>query len=911
MAFGNDIITTVVQRILEEQFHAFHQRFESLESRVEEIHSYVRNLQQDTSEILNIVDDLQSSVEATRKTSRKTNNFVRRISQNLNGPNDFSRLSRLKTSLYGSVDSIQTHSASSEDSGEVGPRRRRRRSVRRSPNNHSPSLGRLKRASQDQPVTVRYSPSEPVNSTQNGISVAHVQPSDDDKGELKNDLTGKVEPENREPVGFKPVPPSTNNNDQTMAANSQPLAANSKPLAATPQHTEPIVLQPSSSELQEATAAPQSRGTISYESPERFLESINIQIKDHNLMSALGRVFKDFPSHPNFPTGLYTLLLLDVSNSVNSTTFKQVENFVGQMVDDVENSAAEHNLEEMIAVLTFGGHCEVLQHFTNDYMPVKDALDKAHVGGKSPLLFGLIMAMAYCNKFAKRVKVNGHIITPRIIIFTDGYATESLEKDACFGGDYEPNAIRVQSDLFKFLPVLEQTPVSVSCVGVGECNQVFLQDIAKMCHGRFYPLSTQNAPKLGRYYLYQDPVTRVKSAVAQPGNFQRDLADIVYEFTQKSHFSDVDKEEILELLRLDNIKCPVTVPQPANTTPKSPTPTPKSPPPTPKPPPPQPEIQPAPVVLEHPPPSSSEPRNVPGDCNIQPSKPTLNQNANKAEKMRLDIPPTPTSMDVLVSSPEVERSDGELFDKYGPPCNRCHAWGSRVIRGEDWKWHDDQNSPGTVVAHKSEGMVVVKWDCGSHGEYPQENLYKITEPRQLKRGEVVEVGCSVKRGPDWKRGDEDGGQSSVGTVIRKHKNNTVSVVWPIGIVDRYSFGERGKEVEVVGSDTTPPPQMPLAEGPRESDTRQAMEGEIILWQWIDETNVLHTLSKEESVRLEDVYQKKSGTIIVGYKGLQLRCQPAQMKYRDCGGKSRTGKLIRKVCNHDEAETYYCIETLSQ
>lgn len=27
-----------------------------------------------------------------------------------------------------------------------------------------------------------------------------------------------------------------------------------------------------------------------------------------------------------------------------------------------------------MAILTFGGRCEVIQHFTNDYMPIKDAL---------------------------------------------------------------------------------------------------------------------------------------------------------------------------------------------------------------------------------------------------------------------------------------------------------------------------------------------------------------------------------------------------------------------------------------------------------------------------------------------------------------------------------------------------------
>lgn len=57
------------------------------------------------------------------------------------------------------------------------------------------------------------------------------------------------------------------------------------------------------------------------------------------------------------------------------------------------------------------------------------------------------------------------------------------------------------------------------------------------------------------------------------------------------------------------------------------------------------------------------------------------------------------------STPEVEGSDAELFDAYGQPHNRCHPWGTRVIRGENWNWTEDQNMPGTVVAHKAVGML--------------------------------------------------------------------------------------------------------------------------------------------------------------------------------------------------------------
>ncbi|XP_056020572.1 uncharacterized protein LOC125650264 isoform X3 [Ostrea edulis] len=627
---------------------------------------------------------------------------------------------------------------------------------------------------------------------------------------------------------------------------------------ATTSQTSPIIHrgvitpQPSGGIQQGADAS------IPMESLESFMKYINVEIRDLKLMSALGNIFKDSSSQPQFPLGLYTVLLLDISSSVNKHIFKQVKTFVEQMVDDVENSAADHHLEEMIAILTFGGSCELVQRFTNDYMPVKDALESVHLGGKSPMLFGLAMAMAYCLKFGKKVKVNGHVLNPRIIIFTDGYATDSQEKESCLGADYESNAIRVQSDLFKFLPHLEKAPVTVSCVGVGECNQVFLREITEKCHGEFYPLSTQNAPKLGRYYRYQDPVTRVKNAISQ-GNSQRNPRDLVHEHTMGSQYIETDREEILKLLRLDIKDLPV--PQPVHRDPQPPT---------------------------------------PNIINVISIKPDISNVPVRSPSLENPVP----------SSPEVDLSDGELFDKYGQPQNRCHPWGARVIRGENWKWPDDQNSPGTVVAHKSEGVLVVKWDCGAHGEYPQENLFKITVPRSLKHEEIIEVGCSVKRGPDWKRGDEDGGPSTVGTVIRKHRDGSVSVVWPFGVVERYRYGERKKELEVIAD---APAAAMSAERPSESiepDTREPNQGETIVWQWIDnETTEQYTLSKDEAAKLEEVYQKKSGTVLVGYKGLQLRCQPTQMKYRDSGGKNRTGQLIRKVCTHEESETYYLIESL--
>jgi predicted RecB family endonuclease len=106
MGSGNDNVMALLQQVLDNHLHALNRRFESLESQVQEVLYCVRNLQQDTSETLTVLEEVQSNVESNKKSLRKTNSFVRRISQNLNRPNDFSGTSHHKKSQYGSTDSI-------------------------------------------------------------------------------------------------------------------------------------------------------------------------------------------------------------------------------------------------------------------------------------------------------------------------------------------------------------------------------------------------------------------------------------------------------------------------------------------------------------------------------------------------------------------------------------------------------------------------------------------------------------------------------------------------------------------------------------------------------------------------------------------------------------------------------------
>uniref|UniRef100_A0A8W8HMQ2 Uncharacterized protein n=1 Tax=Magallana gigas TaxID=29159 RepID=A0A8W8HMQ2_MAGGI len=131
--------------------------------------------------------------------------------------------------------------------------------------------------------------------------------------------------------------------------------------------------------------------------------------------------------------------------------------------------------------------------------------------------------------------------------------------------------------------------------------------------------------------------------------------------------------------------------------------------------------------------------------------------------------------------------------------------GTRVRRGPDWQSDfDEQDSrgPGTVVSHDRRGFISIMWDNGHQYRYPygiqgRFAVMVVDEPRILQRHQLIEVGCLVKRGYNWRDNDNDGGPENIGVVFRVHSDATVSVRWPTGQRRRYKFGKHGYyEVEL-------------------------------------------------------------------------------------------------------------------
>lgn len=114
--------------------------------------------------------------------------------------------------------------------------------------------------------------------------------------------------------------------------------------------------------------------------------------------------------------------------------------------------------------------------------------------------------------------------------------------------------------------------------------------------------------------------------------------------------------------------------------------------------------------------------------------------------------------------------------------------GTRVRRGPHWTFQNqDSEGAGTVVGHGDlAGMVYVEWDTGIRCDYihGQGGIYNVVvcdEPRIPEDG-FVAVGCFVKRGPDWKWEDQDGGEGSIGTVYRVKDDATVYFLETITII---------------------------------------------------------------------------------------------------------------------------------
>ncbi|GIQ88016.1 hypothetical protein KIPB_010173, partial [Kipferlia bialata] len=135
--------------------------------------------------------------------------------------------------------------------------------------------------------------------------------------------------------------------------------------------------------------------------------------------------------------------------------------------------------------------------------------------------------------------------------------------------------------------------------------------------------------------------------------------------------------------------------------------------------------------------------------------------------------------------------------------------GAMVTRGPDWRWGDQHGVEGVGRLLRQGSRpheLIVRWRSGAGANYrcggPDSEYdlvytgegpldeYRYDPALRVEGGDALRVGARVRRGHDWKYGNQDGG--GTGTVLVAIGTHACKVRWDEGREDVYRCGRGGK-----------------------------------------------------------------------------------------------------------------------
>ncbi|XP_067666525.1 uncharacterized protein [Haliotis asinina] len=595
--------------------------------------------------------------------------------------------------------------------------------------------------------------------------------------------------------------------------------------------------------------------------------------------------------HPKARGVMNTVLCLDTSSSIGEEGLEDMKRHLEVFIDNIEESAEDLEQEENLAVVTFGGGASILHPISNDYGSVRDVIEKIELGGSSPLLQGLLVSVA---SLALGQGGSGSEISQlsRIIVMTDGLVTgERTASDT----DTKTTWLSQQDKncLLSTLRILRPKETTCEVMGamvwipVGDANSTFLQDVVSWSNGNL--LNGTEIKSLCRHQEpKRDPGSSAPSVSSLGGADHTERTPDITVVPQQDTSTRSDGRGV------ENKDIPSPAPH----------------------------------------------QDIQNDTgNSSPPFPSLRRELRAGETLDVSAAETdPGNSMSPVSSFERRRStertsDPKEMDKYGSTSSRdvggrrgdrkatdvfdnvyesegLPILGSRVMRGVDWKWDDqDMEGPGTITNHGAEGKSVwVAWDHGECNRY-RYGLgghfdLKIVDdqPRSPRRDGRIQIGMLVERGADWQKTDDDGGPSSSGTVIRR-QSDRVMVKWKTGKIGVYRYGQGGKfdvcvrdpvsclmeqtkKQKSFQHDQQPTALTAGVPKPKEASARYK---ESSVWQWLDGDGVWTTYSEENSVQLSRAYDNQEGHCVIEKDGKRFL-----VLFQNLVEKSLTDRCTRKV-----------------
>lgn len=649
--------------------------------------------------------------------------------------------------------------------------------------------------------------------------------------------------------------------------------------------------------------------------------------------------------------GLHTVFVLDTSSSMAQYA-QQLKTLVTKSVDCIDKSAVDLGLEEHVAIVTCGEYPGIAQHFTNDYGQIRKCLDSLRWQGGTHFLTSLILTLCYLELQGESILVHNELIAPRIVVISDFKPTADVnfsgpDQDTDTSIMLSRNLLSL-CQTFKSrgysvtcVPVTDNSTLGLCSQLASECQGEVVPSNQWSLVGNYYRYQLVYAEVMHQYQqnmaidpdipklvdetmpllnltpdckdtvlavivrrmmnpsnegtIQQDvPLTEGQSSYVDPGQgSQTGYPEQVYSiatvkqpdppchslraYQQPQWFKEAPQQKYF---RKDNV---------------------------------------AVLPLEH----LTQHQDFYQDqlmCNQQQQQQqqntmhlssTLQQPQQQQQNTAGSEFPWQQQQQVLSprdkpsSRSQWEGKDSQ-FEAQELPEWQCTATGmdevpleeigrlpsigsrvQRVIKGQE-----DEGGPGTVVGHKEEGVLFVLWDTNRLGtyryNYPRAVDVQVTDkPRQVPPMHI-DVGCSVVRGEDWEREDEDGGQGTVGVVIRKLANRYVLVRWPSRVMERYKFGaENTWELSVVVEKKEVEPVQGASPSLPVPDT-EPME---VVWMWQDQSRQWHLFADESSRQMEALYLRDSSKpVMIHYNNTTIKVNFTQSQ---CTMDNRTVEIHRE------------------
>ncbi|XP_060572596.1 uncharacterized protein LOC132730641 isoform X2 [Ruditapes philippinarum] len=234
--------------------------------------------------------------------------------------------------------------------------------------------------------------------------------------------------------------------------------------------------------------------------------------------------------------GVDTVICLDTSFSMAGQPLTTAIECIEKILDGFETNAVYNDLEENVALVTFGNENKIRHHLTNNYDLIRQGLGDINAGGPSPLWLGLSLSLAEIKENGCACVMEPMSVLPRIILITDGYASR---KNILNGDDNGFVDDQVVNEIQSLMDTCRSCTSYLECIKPGECHEEILE---MTTNGRMY--MANNIDSITEFF---QKCENANTLIKQVKSDAIDNAEID-EAVEHSKLSSIGKEDLRRMV---------------------------------------------------------------------------------------------------------------------------------------------------------------------------------------------------------------------------------------------------------------------------------------------------------------------------------------------------------------------------